>query len=102
MNVERQLAVLRLVTERTSHCIEHASEEDLLRLDGYGSRFDLRQVENVGDEVQQVGASAVNRARELDLFRSEVAIWIVAELLSEHQNTVQRSTQLVRHVGQEL
>src|SRR5689334_13828863 len=94
VDVERQLAVFRLVTERTSHGFEHATEEDFLRFDGHSSGFDLRQIENVGDQIQQVSACTVNCARELNLLRSQIAIGIIAELLSEHQNTVERGTQL--------
>ena len=60
------------------------------------------KIENVADQVQQVGARAMNRAGELDLFRSQVAVGVVGELLAENQNAVQRRAQLVRHVGQEL
>src|SRR5205085_1727055 len=60
------------------------------------------QVENVADEVQQIRSRAVNSARELDLLRSQVVIRVLAELLSENQNGVQRGSQLVRHVRQEL
>ena len=42
-------------------------EEDLLGLDRDGAGLDLRQVENVADEVEQVGAGAVDGAGELDL-----------------------------------
>ena len=43
------------------------AEEHFFRLDGNGSRFDLRKIENVADQVQQVGAGAVNGAGEFDL-----------------------------------
>jgi hypothetical protein len=44
----------------------------------------------------------MNGAREFDLFGRQVSVRIVAELLSQHQNAVERRTQLVRHIGQEL
>ena len=51
---------------------------------------------------EQVGAGAVDRARELDLLGREVAVRVVAELLAEDQDAVERRAQLVRHVGEEL
>ena len=54
------------------------------------------------DQVQEVGAGAVDRARELDLLAGEVPLGVVGELLAEDQDAVQRRAQLVRHVGEEL
>ena len=82
--------------------VEQVGEEDLLGLDRHRARLDLREVEDVADEVQQVGAGAVDGARELDLLAGEVAVGVVAELLAEDQDAVERRAQLVRHVGQEL
>ena len=45
---------------------------------------------------------AVDGARELDLLRRQVALRVVAQLLAEDQDAVERRAQLVRHVGQEL
>ena len=102
MNVERELARFRLVAERARHHVEQIGEEDLLGIDRDGAGFDLRQIENVADQVEQVGAGAVNGAGELDLLRREVAFRIVGELLAEDQDRVERRAQLVRHVGEEF
>ncbi len=102
LNLETETPVLRFVPERAFDHVEQAGEEDLFRLHRHRSRFDLRQIENVGDQVQQVRSGAVNGARELNLLRRQIAVRVVAELLAEHQNAVQRRAQLVRHVGQEL
>ena len=67
IHLERHLAVLRLVTERPRQHIQQASEEDLLRVDRHSARLDLRKIQNVRDQVEQVGAGTVNRPRELDL-----------------------------------
>ena len=72
IDVERQLAALRLVAEHAAERLGEVAEEDLLGLDGDRPALDLGQVENVGDQVQQVGAGAVDRARELDLLGAEV------------------------------
>ncbi len=86
---------------RADH-LQQAGEEDLFGFDRHRAGFDLRQVENVGDEVEQIGSSAVDGARELNLLAAEIAFRVVAELLAQHQNAVERRTQLVRHVRQEL
>ena len=52
--------------------------------------------------MQQVGAGAVDRARELDLLVVEVAVRVVGQQLAEDQQRVERRAQLVAHVRQEL
>ena len=101
-DVEGQPLALRLVPECASHHIEEVGEQYLFGVDGHRAGLDLREVENVGDQVEQVSAGAVDRAREFDLLRRQVALRIVGQLLAQDQNAVQRRPQLVRHVGQEL
>ena len=50
----------------------------------------------------KIGSGAVDGARELDLLRGQIAVRVVAELLAQHQDAVQRRAQFVRHVGQEF
>ena len=68
-DLERTGAVLRLVPERPGHGLEQAREVDLLGVDRDRARLDLRQIKDVADQVQEVGAGAVDGARELDLLR---------------------------------
>ena len=93
---------LRLVAERPRHRVEQVGEEDLLGVDRHRAGFDLRQVEDVADQVQQVGAGAVDGAGELDLLVRQIAVGVVAQLLAEDQDAVERRAQLVGHVGEEL
>ena len=72
LHLESELPVFRFVTERTSHHVEEIGEEYFLGLDRNRSGFDLREIENVADQVQQVGSRAVNRARELNLLRRQI------------------------------
>ena len=95
LDVERQMAALGLVPERPRHRLEQVREVDLLGVDRDGAGLDLRQVEDVADQVQQVGAGAVDGARELDLLVGQVAVGVVAELLAEDQDAVERRAQLV-------
>ncbi len=67
LDVEGQLPRLGLVPERTPDRLDQVGEEHLLGVDGDGAGLDLRQVENVADQIEQVGAGAVNGAGELDL-----------------------------------
>ena len=102
VHLERQAAAFGFVPEGAADGLEQVGEEHLLGLDRDRAGLDLRQVENVGDQIQQVGAGAMNGAGELDLLRGEVAFGVVGQLLAENQDAVERRAQLVRHVGEEL
>ena len=99
---ERQLARFRLVPEVALDRLAQVREQQVFALDRDRARLDLRQVQNVADEVEQVGAGAVDGLRELDLAAAQVLVRILRELLTQDEDAVQRRTQLVRHVGQEL
>ena len=86
LHVERQAAAFGLVAERPRHGLLQVGQQDLLGIHRHRAGFDLRQVENVADQVEQIGAGAVDRARELDLARRQVAVRIVAKLLAQDQN----------------
>ena len=102
LHLEGEAAVFRFVPERAGDHVEKAGEKYLFGFDRDRSRLDLRKIEDVADQVEQVGAGAVDRAREFDLLRREVALGIVAELLAEDENAVERRAQLVRHVREEF
>ena len=100
--VNDKLPVFRFVPERPSHRVQQVDGQDFLGIDRHGSGFDLREVENVADQIQQVGAGAVDGAREFDLLRGQIAVRVFGELLAENQDAVERRPQLVRHVGEEF
>ena len=54
------------------------------------------------NSAEEIGAGAVNGAGEFDLFGRKVALGIVAKLLAEDKNRVERRAQLVAHIGQEF
>ena len=66
---ERQRARFRLVAEVALDRLAQVREQQVLGLDRDRAGFDLRQVEDVADQVQQVGARAVDGLGELDLAR---------------------------------
>ena len=101
-DVERQILVFGHVAEIAIDRVAQPGERNLLGIDGDGARLDLRQVENVVDQVQQIGARRVDVAGEIDLLARQVAAGVVGQLLAENQNRIERSAQFVRHVGQEL
>ena len=82
--------------------VAQAGEGDFLDLDGDGAGLDFREIENVVDEVQQVGAGGVDVAGKLDLLVREVAPGVFGELLAEDEDGIERRAQLVGHVRQEL
>ena len=97
-----ELAVVRLVAERTRRRLDQIAQQHFLRVDRDGAGLDLGEIENVADQVQQIGSGAVNGAGELDLLRHQVAVGVFRKLLPEDQDAVQRRAQLVRHVGEEF
>ena len=102
LHLEGQAPAVRLMAERPRDHVDQVGEEDVLDIDRYGTRFDLRKIENVADQVQEVGAGAVDRAGKLDLLRAQIAFRVVGKLLTEDQDGIERRAQLVRHVGEEF
>src|SRR6202453_2394156 len=102
MYLETHPAVLSLMAERTSHDIQQAGKEYFPGFPRYRSRFDLREIQNIGDQVQQVCSRSMNGAGKLNLLWSKIRVRIGAELLDTKQNAVERCAQLVRQDSQEL
>ena len=75
------------MAEGPGHGFEQRPKEDFFGFDRDRAGLDLRQVENVADEVQQVGAGAVDGAREFDLLRREAAVGVFRELLARAQES---------------
>ena len=102
VHVEGQVLVFGHVPEVAIDGVAQAGERDLLGLDRDRAGLDLREVEDVVDEVEQVGAGRVDIAGEIDLLGQEVAGGVVGQLLAEDEDGVERRAQLVGHVGEEL
>ncbi len=102
MHVEGQVLVFGHVPEVAIDRVAQAGERDFLGLDRYRAGLDLREVEDVVDEVEQVRAGRVDVAGEIDLLGQEVAAGVVSQLLAEDEDRVKRRAQLVGHVGEEL
>ena len=68
--------------ERPLGVVAHLAEAARPRVHVHPARLDLGQVEDVVDQVEQVAARAVDRARELDLLVGEVLVRVVARAAS--------------------
>ena len=90
------------MAERAGDELGKDPQRNLLGIHRDGAGFDLREVEDVADEIQEIAACAVYRAREFDLTARQIAIRVVRQLLTENQDAVQGRAQLMRHVGQKL
>ena len=102
LHVERQVLGLGHVPEVAVDVVAQAGEGDFLDLDGDGAGLDFREIENVVDEVEQVGAGGVDVAGKLDLLGERLPAGVFGELLAEDEDGIERRAQLVGHVGQEL
>ena len=102
VDVECQLFRLGHVAERSHHAVLNRGEGDLLDFHRDGAGFDFREIEDVVDQREQVGTRRVDGPGELDLLRRQIAGAILAELLAENQDGIERRAQLVGHVREEL
>ena len=82
--------------------IRQADQSQCLGLQFELAGFHLGNVQNVVDQVQQVVAGRVDRLGKAHLLFVQVALRVVRQQPRQDQRAVQRRTQLVRHVGQEL
>src|SRR5580658_6114767 len=80
LNFKVEMTAFRFVTEGPGDHVKQTREEYFLRLHRHGSGFDLREVQDVRDQIQQVGSRAVNRAREFHLLQRQIAVGVVGEL----------------------
>ncbi len=88
--------------ERGFDVVEQVTQLERLGGDVHLAGLDLRQVQDVVDQLQQVGAGRVDDGRVLDLLGGQVPVRVLRQQLREDQQRVQRRTQFVAHVGQEL
>src|SRR5205809_7379732 len=90
------------MAERPLDMILKIVEAKSCDIDGNCSRFNLGQIENIIDEAEQIVAGSMNRAGKLNLFRHQVALFILGKLVGENKQAVQRGAELMRHIGREF
>src|SRR5690606_34564557 len=85
-----------------SYRLDQVLERGLFDDQFYRTSFDLRQIENCVNQLQQVGSTGIDGLSELDLLFRQVAGFVVGQGPRQDQATVQRRSQLMRHTRQEL
>ena len=81
---------------------QHLSDIDVLLVQRVVSHLDLRHVEHVVDQIQQMPSARMNVARKVGAARVLVAEWMVADEFSKPDDGMQRRTQFMAHVRQEF
>ena len=94
-DLEGQALGVGEVPEVALHGVPNAGVGLLAEVERDGARLDLREVQDVGDQGEELLAARLDDVRELDLLVGEVALGILAELLGEDQEAVERCAQLV-------
>ena len=102
LDVEVEALVGSELAEGPLHVLLQMLHRHLADFDRHRSGFDLRQVEDVVDEVEKVRSRRIDRPRELDLLLVEVALRVVGQQLRQDEQRVERRPKLVGHVGKEL
>src|SRR6185369_15847830 len=102
-DVELELAVDRYLAEGALEVVAQLLQSRRPRVQRrHRAGLDLREVQQVVDQGEQVHARRVDGLGELHLLRREIAAGVVREQAREDEQAVERRAQLVRHVGEEL
>ena len=87
-----------LLGDVVEHAFDHAvqlGEPHLTDVHHHGARLDLRQIEDVVDQVEQVVARGVDGLCEFGLPSAQVSIRVLGELVGEDQQAVEGRAELV-------
>ncbi|QJW99075.1 hypothetical protein FTUN_6673 [Frigoriglobus tundricola] len=101
-DVERQGLLFGDRAEHAVQVLDELREPHRLGPHVHAPGLDLRQVEDVVDEREQVVPGGLNGLGVPHLFGRQVPLAVVREELRQDERGVQRRAQLVRHVGQEV
>ncbi len=71
-------------------------------MDRHLAGFDLRQVEDLVDQLEEIVARRVDGLGELHLLAREVSVAVLGERLRQDEQAVERRPELVGHVREEL
>ncbi len=102
VDLEHQLLFLRDMLEHEPDVLDQAIQRHGLGPDIDMSRLDLREIENVVDEGQQIVARRLDGLGEVDLFLAQIPLGIVGQQLGEDQRGIQRRAQFMAHIGEEI
>ena len=104
LDLERQhqaVAAGPLADQRRA-VVEQHRQRGPRQIELHPAGLDLREVEDVVDQREQVVARAVDVEQVLELLVVDLAEHLLAQHLGEADDRVERRAQLVRHVGEEL
>ncbi len=102
LHLEPQLAIGRQRLEHPAQAIDQARHAGVFRAHFQLAGFDLGDIEDVVDQVEQVIAGGIDRLGKLDLLGAEVFLRVLRQQLGQDQRAVQRRAQFVGHVGEEF
>ncbi len=102
LELERIAVLLGQRNDQRPHLFEQRHDFDVFEEDVHLAGFDLRQVENVVDQAEQVTAGAFDLLQvATDIVLSEIGD-VFLEDLAVADDGVERRAQLVAHIGEEL
>ena len=99
VDFDRQALGLRLFRDQRAHLVEHGRQREVHMLQAQLPGFDLRQVEDVVDDREQVPRGVVDLGHAVALLGVERA---ALQQPRHAEHGVHRRADLVAHVGQEL
>ena len=94
-DLEGEVLLLDQRPEGAVDILDNVPERDLPRVDVHPAGLDLRQVEDVVDQLEQVVSGGEDGAGELDLLLAQAALRVVRQQLREDQEGVEGRAQLV-------
>ena len=100
--MERQVLSLGHVPEVPVDICAQTGERDVFDIHRDRAGFDFGKIQDVIDQVQEIGTGGVNVARKFHLLAGEVAGGVFRKLLAEDENRIERRPQFVGHVRQEF
>src|SRR5260221_9522704 len=100
--IEVQPLALGALADQRAAVLHRRRHVEVVDVERHLARFDLRQVEDVVDEGEQVLPRAVDVAHVLELLRVQVAEHALLQHLGKADDRIERRAQLVGHVGEEL
>ena len=101
---DREPVAVLLRERRCGHrqLVDQRLHVDVLEMQLEAPRFDLRQVEDLVDQLQEMVAGAANPAQRLDEVLLTQILGVLLQHLGDADHGVERRAQLMAHVGQEL
>ncbi len=99
VNHQLEVAAARAVDDQREHIVDHLLHAEVGHLQPQLAGLDLRQVQDVVDDVQQVFGRGGDLAHLVELAR---VVEAAAQQVRQAQDRIHRRADLVAHVGQEI